>query len=276
MKNKKLKLHFRKEVLAFPYQAVMVLFVIIPLILILVYAFTDANGSFTTENFQALSNKVVWTTLGRSFFIAFMTTIICLLLAYPTALALTKVKANRRLLILMAFVMPIWINSLLRIYAVRLFYSDLLGMERGWLLTIIGSVYDYFPFMLLPIYTILQDMDKGLIEASNDLGASPVRTFVKIRLPLSIPGIVSGILMVFMPMVSSFAIFDVLGYNGGSADSVLDGRLFGNLVYYYFEKGHYNDGSVFALILLVLIIISTVISNIISKYTGERKGGTIA
>jgi spermidine/putrescine transport system permease protein len=148
-------------------------------------------------------------------------------------------------------------------------------MERGFAMTLIGMVYDFFPFMLLPIYTILADMDKGLIEASADLGSSALYTFFKVRLPLSVPGIVSGVLMVFMPTVSSFAVYDILGYDGGNA-GFLDGRLFGNIVYAYFEKNNYYTGSALALVLLVLIFISTLISDAVTKGKTVKVGGTIS
>ncbi len=274
MKSKK-KLRLSKGTMAFPYFAVSVLFVIVPLVLILVYAFTDASGNFTFENFARLGAASSWKSIIRSFLIAFFTTVICLLLSYPTALALTKIKASKRMIILMIFIMPMWINSLLRIYAVQLFYADTLGMEKGFVLTLIGMVYDFFPFMLLPIYTILADMDKMVLEASADLGAKPAETFFKVRLPLSMPGIVSGALMVFMPAMSSFAVSDILGYDGGSA-TFLDGKLFGNVIYYYFERGNYNSGSALALLLLVLILFSTFLSNVLTKGKTARKGGTIA
>lgn len=272
---KKLKIKFHRGYLSFPYAAVSVVFVIIPLILILVYAFTDKSGAPTWDNFERLSDPSLWLTMGRSLIIAFLTTVICLVLAYPTAMALTKIKASKQMILLTVFIMPMWINSLLRIYAVKLFFGDVMGMERGFLLTLIGMVYDFFPFMLLPIYTILADMDKGVLEASADLGASPLITFLKVRLPLSVPGIVSGVLMVFMPTVSSFAVYDILGYNGGNA-GFLDGKLFGNIVYTYFEKGYYNYGSALALVLLTLIILSTLISNVVTRGKAVKKGGTIS
>ena len=174
----------------------------------------------------------------------------------------------------MLFILPIWINSLLRLMAVRLFMTEFFSMERGFWLTIIGMVYDFFPFMLLPIYTVLADMDKGVLEASSDLGAGPVRTFLKVRLPLSVPGIVSGVLMVFMPTVSSFAVFDIMGMDGGTG--FMNGKLFGNLVYQYFKSpGGYNSGSVLALILLVLIFLSTALSNLFTKGKSTVKGGVL-
>ncbi len=272
---KKLKLRFHRGYLAFPYMAVSIVFVIVPLILILIYAFTDASGAFSLESFNKFSDKGTWITMARSLIIAFLTTVLCLILAYPTALALTKIKASRRTVLLMVFILPMWINSLLRIYAVKLFFGDIAGIERGFMLTLIGMVYDFFPFMLLPIYTILTDMDKGVLEASADLGASPLETFLKVRLPLSVPGIVSGVLMVFMPTVSSFAVYDILGKDGGNA-AFMDGKLFGNIVYTYFEKGYYNSGSALALALLVLILLSTVISNLITRGKTVKTGGTVS
>ena len=273
MTRKKAKV-FRPTAFAFPYLAVTVVFVIVPIILILVYAFTDTKGGVSFGAFKdRLADSATWLTLARSFIIAFATTAACFLLAYPTALALSSVSPSKRTILLMLFIMPIWINSLLRLYAVRLFMTDIFNMERGFWLTLIGMVYDYFPFMLLPIYTVLADMDKGVLEVSNDLGASPIVTFIKVRLPLSLPGIVSGVLMVFMPTVSSFAVYDIMGKDGG--EGFMNGKLFGNLIYQYFAKGGYNHGSVLALILLVLILISTAASNLITKGKSSTKGGTI-
>ena len=251
--KKKLKLKFHKEFLAFPYTAVSIIFVIIPLILILVYAFTDTTGDFSFDNFERLSDITVWQTMGRSALVAFLTTVICLLLAYPTAVALTKLKASRRAIVLMAFVMPMWINSLLRIYAVKLLFGDIFGMERGFLLTLIGMVYDFFPFMLLPIYNILEDMDKGVLEASADLGANPVRAFLTVKLPLSVPGIVSGVLMVFMPTVSTFAIAELLTMNNI--------KLFGTTVQENIYNGMWNYGAALSLIMLLLIGIMSLFTN---------------
>ena len=273
--KKPLKIKFHRGYLAFPYMAVSVIFVIVPLVLILIYAFRDANGNFTFENFAKLSDVTTWLTMARSLIIALATTVGCLLFAYPTAVALTKIKASKRTVILMFFVMPMWINSLLRIYAVKLFFGDVMGIERGFWLTLIGMIYDFFPFMLLPIYTVLADMDKGLFEAGSDLGANPVENFLKVKLPLSVPGIVSGILMVFMPTVSSFAVYDILGKDGGTA-SFMNGKLFGNIVYSYFEKGYYNSGSTLALILLALIVLSTLVSNMLTKGKTLKQGGTVS
>ena len=269
------KIRFRRAYLTFPYMAVCVVFVIVPIFLILAYAFSDGSGGASFSAFsERFSDKGTWLTLARSFIIATVTTVACLLLAYPTAMALASVKPGKRTVLLMLFIMPIWINSLLRLYAVRLFMMDFFHMERGFWLTLIGMVYDFFPFMLLPIYTVLTDMDKGLAEASYDLGANPVTTFLKVKLPLSVPGIVSGVLMVFMPTVSSFAVFDIMGKDGGTG--FMNGKLFGNLVYQYFKSpGGYNSGSVLALILLVLILLSTFLSNLFTKGKSSAKGGTI-
>ena len=269
------KIRFHRSYLTFPYMAVSVIFVIVPILLILIYAFTDADGGASFSVFkERLTDAGTWKTLARSFIIATATTAVCLLLAYPTALALSSVKSSKRTVLLMLFIMPMWINSLLRLFAVKLFMVDLFHMDRGFALTLIGMVYDFFPFMLLPIYTVLTDMDKGVIEASYDLGASPVETFFKVRLPLSVPGTVSGVLMVFMPTVSSFAVFDIMGKDSGK--EFMNGKLFGNLIFQYFKSpGGYNSGSVLALVLLILILLSTALSNYFTKGKGSGKGGTI-
>ena len=270
------KISFKRKYFAFPYAFLCVVFVVVPLVLMLYFAFTDFEGAFTFDNFACFfTEKETQNVLWRSLGMALLATIICFLLAYPLAYFLSRAPFNKVAVLVVLFVTPMWINSLLRIYAVKLLFGDIFGMERGFLLTLIGMVYDFFPFMLLPIYNILEDMDKGVLEASADLGANPVRSFLTVKLPLSVPGIVSGVLMVFMPTVSSFAIYDILGYDGGSA-GFLDGKLFGNIVYTYFEKGYYNSGSALALILLVLIFISTMVSNIVTKGKAGKTGGTIS
>ena len=161
----------------------------------------------------------------------------------------------------MLFVLPMWINSLLRIYAVKLIFEDMLG--RGFGLVLLGMVYDFFPFMLMPLYTILANMDHSYIEAAEDLGASPLKNFLTVILPLSVPGIISGVLMVFMPTVSTFAVSDILGNP--------DTYMFGNLINYNMEKGYYNLGSAYSIVMLALIGITTLIANRITAVRGGKK-----
>ena len=166
-----------KTLFAFPYTAISIVFVVVPLLILIYYAFTDKyTGGFTLQNFKLFAEASMWKIMGISFLMAFLTTIICLLLAYPLALALNRIKSNRTFIIVMMFVLPMWINSLLRIYSVKLLFNDFMGIDKGFFLSLIGMVYDFFPFMLLPIYTSISQMNKGYFEASNDLGATPFKT----------------------------------------------------------------------------------------------------
>lgn len=265
------KFKFKREHFALPYTAISIVFVVVPLLIIMYYAFTDKyTGAFTLNNFSLFLEPSMWKIIGISFLMAILTTVICLLLAYPLAMALTRIKSNKTFIIVMMFVLPMWINSLLRIYSVKLLFNEFLNIDKGFFLSLIGMVYDFFPFMLLPIYTSLSTMNKSYFEASNDLGANTFKTFTKVQLPLSIPGIVSGILMVFMPSVSTFAINDILGSS--------QYWLFGNEIYFWFQKSLYNIGSALAFVMLLLIIISVVISNALNKITdpnakASKKGG---
>ena len=265
MENKKLKksFSFKKQHFAFPYTLISIVFVVVPLFILIYYAFTNRNtGAFTLENFNEFSSPAMWKIMGISFLMAFCTTLVCLLLAYPLAMALCRIKSNKTFIIVMLFILPMWINSLLRIYSVKLLFHDYFGLERGFLLSLIGMVYDFFPFMLLPIYTILSNMNTSYFEASTDLGSNPVRTFLKVKLPLSIPGIVSGILMVFMPSVSTFAINDILGSS--------QYWLFGNEIYFWFANGMYNLGAALALVMLLLIVLSVLVSSLLNKIIEPR------
>lgn len=249
-----------------PYLALSVIFVIVPLFIMLYYAFTDgATGAFTGENFvHFFSRPNIMAVMGKSFLVAFITTVICLLLAYPLALALCSSALNKKFIIVMLFVLPMWINSLLRTYAVKIVLY-MLQISNAWVSVTVGMVYDFFPFMLLPLYSVLSGMDNSLVEASYDLGASPLKTLFKVRIPLSLPGIVSGVLMVFMPTVSTFAISDVLGDTST--------YMFGNIINQWFaNSGGWNIGSAYSFILLVLIAATVLIANKITKGRTEVGG----
>ena len=257
---KKPKFKFKKQHFAFPYTAISVVFVIVPLLIIMYYAFTDKyTGAFTLSNFSLFLEPSMWKIIGISFLMALLTTVICLLLAYPLAMSLCRIKSNKTFIIVMMFVLPMWINSLLRIYSVKLLFNEFLSIDKGFFLSLIGMVYDFFPFMLLPIYTSLSQMNKSYFEASFDLGANSFKTFTKVQLPLSTPGIVSGILMVFMPSVSTFAINDILGSS--------QYWLFGNEIYFWFQKSLYNIGSALAFVMLLLIVLSVFVSNFLNRLT---------
>lgn len=256
----------KRSAFALPYLALSIVFVIVPLFIMLYYAFTDgATGGFTGANFvHFFSRPNIIAVMGKSFLVALLTTVICLLLAYPLALALSSSALNKKFIIVMLFVLPMWINSLLRTYAVKIVLY-MLNVTNAWVAVTIGMVYDFFPFMLLPLYSVVSGMDKSLIEASQDLGASPLKTLIKVRIPLSLPGIISGVLMVFMPTVSTFAITDVLGDTST--------YMFGNIINQWFRNsGGWNIGSAYSFILLVLIAITVLIANKLTKGKTEVGG----
>lgn len=256
----------KRSAFALPYLALSIVFVIVPLFIMLHYAFTDgATGSFTGANFvHFFSRPNIMAVLGKSFLVALLTTVLCLLLAYPLALALSSKALNKKFIIVMLFVLPMWINSLLRTYAVKIVLY-MMNVTNAWVAVTIGMVYDFFPFMLLPLYSVVSGMDKSLIEASQDLGASPLKTLFKVRIPLSLPGIISGVLMVFMPTVSTFAITDVLGDTST--------YMFGNIINQWFRNsGGWNIGSAYSFILLVLIAVTVLIANKLTKGKTEVGG----
>lgn len=258
----------KRTAFSMPYLALCIIFVIVPLFIMLYYAFTDLDGAFTFANFgHFFARPNIMAVMGKSFLVALITTAVCFLFAYPLALALTSSRLNGKFILVMLFIMPMWINSLLRTYAMKIVLY-VLGVTNAWVAVTVGMVYDFFPFMLLPVYSVLSGMDKSLIEASKDLGASPLRTLFTVKLPLSLPGIVSGVIMVFMPTVSTFAISDILGDTST--------YLFGNVIDQWFRNsGGWHVGSAYSFILLVLIGITLIISNRITKGNAAEVGGIL-
>ena len=188
-----------------------------------------------------------------SFALAFVVTIVCLLIAYPVAYILAQSEIKRKAVILMLFVLPMWINFTLRITALK----EVLSLIEGnlafypFINTVIGMTYDFLPFMILPLYTTLSKMDNSIIEAANDLWANNFQTFIRIILPLSVPGIISGISMVFLPAMTNYVVLDML-YNST--------YIMGSLIGSYFSAYDWNNGSMIALILLIIICIISLIS----------------
>ncbi len=245
--------------LAVPYAVFMLLFVIIPLLLTVGYAFTDADGKMTLENFTSFFKSVHnINTLTVSLFIGLANTALCLLIGYPAAYFLAKREMGFGRATVLLFVMPMWINFVLRTAATRdLLYSlGLNGGEHPYASTMIGMVYNYLPFVILPLYSAMLKMDKSLIEASYDLGANKAETFVKTILPMTMPGIASAASMVFMPTMSSYVISDVMGERKLS--------LIGNCIQLYFDQGLWHMGSLVALIMLVFIAVGMF-------FAGERE-----
>ena len=236
-----------------PYALFLLVFVVIPLLLILIYAFTDEEGSFTMGNFRKfLMHPEAMNTFIYSIGIAIITTIVCLVLGYPAAYILSQKQFNTSKTMVMLFILPMWVNILIRTLAtVALF--DFLQLPLGEGALVFGMVYNFLPFMIYPIYNTLQKMDHSLIEAAQDLGANPLKVFNKVILPLSAPGIVSGIVMVFMPTVSTFAIAELLTMNNI--------KLFGTTVQENIYNGMWNYGAALSLIMLLLIGIMGLFTN---------------
>jgi len=238
---------------AWPYAIVLFVFVVMPLVMIVYYSFQDAEGQWSLHIFQKffLSTDSV-NTLIYSIGIAMITTIICILLGYPAAYFMSKKEYGLPKVMAALFILPMWINVLLRTLAtVALFDFAHLPLGEGAL--IFGMVYNFLPFMVYPIYNTMLKMDGSLIEAAQDLGASPRKVFTEVFLPLSMPGVYSGIVMVFMPTISTFALAELLTMNNV--------KLFGTLIQENINAGLLGYGAALSLIVLILIGITSFFDN---------------
>ena len=269
----------RNKLFSIPYVIWMALFVVAPIILVVLYAFTAADGGFTFSNFTRMGNY--FGVFVRSFWLALVATAICLLIGYPIAYLISK-ESKRFQHISMALIMlPMWMNFLLRTYAwmsilentglLNRFFSTigLIDLVNGILGTnmthfnmintpgavVLGMVYNFLPFMILPIHSVIQKIDRNLIEAAQDLGSNNYHVFTKVIFPLSLPGVRSGITMVFVPAVSTFAISTLLG---GSKDLLL-----GDLIEIQFLGSAYNPhlGSAISLVMMLIVVICMAVMN---------------
>ncbi|EJT6613782.1 ABC transporter permease [Clostridium perfringens] len=276
MKNRNKNLSFA----AYPYVVWSAIFIVIPLLLIVFFSFTskvDGRFVFSFENFQRLFEPIYFTVFIRSIWLAVLSTVSCLILGYPIAYIISKLPIKRRNMLILLFILPMWMNFLLRTYAwmAILGRDGLINTLLGYIgigpikmlytdgAILLGMVYNFLPFMVIPIYTVLIKIDKNLVNAAYDLGANKAQAFRKIILPLSIPGIISGITMVFMPAVSNFVIPSLLG--GGKY------MLVGNLIEQQFTTiGNWNFGSALSIFMMILILISM---DFMSKYEKNGKEG---
>ncbi len=236
-----------------PYVLFLILFVILPLLLIGLYAFRNPAGDFTLQNFVKFATQSeALNTFIYSIGIAIITTLLCILLGYPAAYILADARLNRSQTMVLLFILPMWINVLMRSLAtVALFDFLHLGLGEGAL--IFGLVYDFLPFMIYPIYNTIQKIDKSYIEAAHDLGATGTQVFTHVIWPLSIPGIISGIMMVFLPTISTFAISEILTLNNK--------RLFGSIIQdNMMMSDTMNYGAALSLIMLIIIAITSALS----------------
>jgi spermidine/putrescine transport system permease protein len=268
----------RLKLYAAPYIVWMVVFTVAPLGLLLAYALTDANGGFTTTQFlRFFQEPVFFGILLRSLWLALLCTALCLLLGYPVAYILSRRKSGGLLSVL--FILPMWMNFLLRTYAWMSILENngllnrliaAMGFGQVTLLynsnaVLFGMVYNYLPFMILPVMTVLRKMDKSLLEAAGDLGASPAVAFRRVVLPLSMPGVITGVTMVFMPAVTTFVISTLLG---GSQF-----MLFGDLIQQqYMQVPDWNFGSALSIIITVLILISMAVMNRLGGSPQDSEG----
>ena len=234
-----------------PYLIFMIIFVLLPLILVAVYAFSDGDGHFTLANLGAFFTEPKFVnSFLLSLEVAVENTLICILIGYPVAYILADKSLNRSAVTVILFIMPMWINSLMRTMATAEIFSAMnIPLGKGTLL--FGMAYDYLPFMIYPIYNVLNKMDRSYIEAAQDLGASPATVFRKVTLPLSMPGVASGVMMVFMPTVSTFAISEILTNNKI--------QLFGSIINEQFNNLMWNQGAALAFAMLIIIGLTTLI-----------------
>ena len=272
MQNKSLMARF----MAAPHVVWAVLFIIAPMLFVLYYAFTDKSGAFTVDNISALLSPSYLTIFARSGAFALVATAICLLVAYPLAYAISRATPKKQKIYIMLIMLPMWMNFLIRTYSIMAIIEDTgfinnilqnIGLKPIHMINtdgavIFGMVYNYLPYMVLPIHTVLAKLDKRQLEAAADLGCTPVQAFFKVVLPHSRGGIVSGITMVFVPSVSTFYISQKLG--GGSFD------LIGDTIERQFQTANnYNLGAALSLVLMVIILISMAIMNRYSDDEGS-------
>ncbi len=266
----------RRTVFAYPYVVWMLIFIFSPMLLIVYYAVTK-DGGFTLENLTGVFDPLYMQVLLRSVWMAFRATLVCLLLGYPIAYMLSNMKKSTASIVSVLFIVPMWMNFLLRTYAWQVILdsngilNNLLGLiglpSQSFLYTegavMLGMVYNFLPFMILPIYTVLSKLDRAHTEAAHDLGANGFQTFFKVVLPLSMPGVISGITMVFIPAITTFAISRLLG--GGKF------MMYGDLIENQFLlMQDWSSGSALSFILLILVLISMAIMRRAEGTTGKE------
>lgn len=259
-----------KKLTALPYLVWMAIFTFVPLGMVVYFSFTGSAGGFTLENFSEATKYLP--SLVQSIWLGMVATILCLLIGYPVAYIISKSSANVQKTMILLVMMPMWMNFLLRTYAWMTLLEDTgiinnilrsIGLPTARLINtngaiVLGMVYNFLPFMIMPIYSVLTKMDKRLIEAAQDLGSNAITVFRKIILPLSLPGIISGINMVFVPAVSTFVISKMLG--GGE-------MLIGDIIESQFFGATYNPylGAALSLVLMVLVLVCMAVMNLFNN-----------
>ena len=257
----------KNKAISYPYVGWMGLFVVAPILIITLYAFTTDDGGFTLSNFQDMAQYT--SAFGRSFLLAAIATVVCLLIGYPLAYLLARESGWLHRMANMLIMLPMWMNFLLRTYSWKFLLErhglintllGLLGLGPFQMIDtqgaiVLGMVYNFLPYMVLPIFSVIEKIDPKVIEAAQDLGADSITVFRRVILPLSLPGVLSGITMVFVPSVSTFAISRLLG---GSKTLLL-----GNLIDMQFLGSAYNPhlGSAISLVMMVIVMVCMAVMN---------------
>ena len=267
-----------KALLAGPFLVWTVAFIVIPLLMVIYYGFTGDDGSFTLENVKRILAPHYLKSLWLALVLSLVSTVACLVMSYPLAMILSKLKGNKSQLIVLIFIIPMWMNFLLRTMAwqtllekngvintvLRFLHLPTLRIINTPYAIILGMIYNFLPFMLLPIYNSLIKVDLSVIQAAEDLGANKFQTFTKVIFPLTLPGVISGITMVFVPAMTTFVLSDLLG-----GSKIL---LIGNVIEQQFKQvNNWHMGSGLSLVLMIFIAISMAIMN---KYDKEGKGAS--
>lgn len=261
-----------KKMLSLPYLFWCAAFIIIPLCMVIYYGITDKSGAFTFANIAAIANPVHSKALWHAVLLSLASTVICLLLAYPLAMILSRLQVNQHSFIVLIFILPMWMNFLLRTMAwqtllektgvintiLQALHLPALNIINTPSAIILGMIYNFLPFMVLPIYNSLTKIDPNVINAAKDLGAGSVQTFTRIILPLSLPGVISGITMVFVPALTTFVISTLLG-----GSKIL---LIGNVIEQEFtQTGNWHLGSGLSIVLMVFILVNMILSAVFDK-----------
>ena len=271
------KRSFLENFAAIPHSVWAILFILAPLVFVVYFAFTDTYGNFTFDNISLLSSYTHIFVLSICF--ALIATTICLLIGYPLAFFISRQSARTQKILVVFLMLPMWISLLIRTYSLMAILDNggllnsllvSLGLPKAKIVgtagaVILGMVYDFLPYMVLPIYTSISKLDKRYYEAAADLGCNSFSTLCRVVLPLSVPGIISGITMVFVPSISTFYISQKLG--GGSFD------LIGDTIERQFQNvSTYNIGAVISLVMMILILISVAVMN---RFSDDEEGGLI-